>query len=122
MTIGRRVLLAEDDDAIREVIELALTSVGHEVHVATNGADALRLVRDVSPDLILLDLKMPEVDGREFARRYRDSRVGMAPLAVLTAAQDAAAEAGSIGADGYLEKPFDVDALLALVDEMTSRA
>jgi DNA-binding response OmpR family regulator len=121
MSTARRVVLIEDDEGIREVVDLALATAGHEVHLALNGADALTLVERVSPDVILLDLKMPVIDGREFARQYRERGDGRAPLVLLTAAQDAAGAAASIGADGYLEKPFDVEALLAIVEEMTSR-
>jgi DNA-binding response OmpR family regulator len=120
--MGRDVVLIEDDEGIREVIELALTGAGYRVHLASNGAEALDIVARTTPQLILLDLKMPILDGREFARRYRRSARPPAPLVLLTAAEDPAAEAASIGADAYLAKPFDLDALLALIDETASRA
>ncbi|TMG56969.1 MAG: response regulator [Chloroflexi bacterium] len=117
----RNVVLIEDDEGIREVIELALTAAGYRVHLASNGAQALDIVAGTSPQLILLDLKMPILDGREFARRYESSTQARAPLVLLTAAQDPAAEAASIGADAYLAKPFDLDALLAMIERMTTQ-
>jgi DNA-binding response OmpR family regulator len=121
MTQRREVVLIEDDEGIREVIELALSAAGYGVHLAANGADALDIVARTNPQLILLDLKMPVLDGREFARRYRSATTAPAPLVLLTAAEDPAAEAESMGADAYIAKPFDLDALMDLIDAMSSR-
>jgi DNA-binding response OmpR family regulator len=117
----REVVLIEDDEGVREVIDLALTTAGFRVHLATNGAEALDIVAQTTPRLILFDLKMPIVDGREFARRYRSSTGARAPLVLLTAAEDPAAEAASIEADGYLAKPFDLDELLQIAERMSSQ-
>jgi CheY-like chemotaxis protein len=116
-----RVLVVEDDESIRELVDLVLSGAGYEVVTAQNGAVALQVVGGVRPDLILLDMRMTVMDGWEFARRYRSSPEPHAPIVVLTAARDAAERAAEIHANGYLGKPFGVDELLALVDDHTRR-
>jgi DNA-binding response OmpR family regulator len=117
-----RVLVVEDDDAIRELVDLVLSSAGYEVLTAPNGAAALQVIGHANPDLVLLDMRMPIMDGWEFARRYRASPEPHAPILVLTAARDAAARAAEIDANGYLGKPFDMQELLALVSQHTHQA
>ncbi len=72
------------------------------------------------PDLVLLDMRMPIMDGWEFARRYRRGPEPHAPIVVLTAARDAAERAAEIDANGYLGKPFGVEELLTLVGHHAS--
>jgi CheY-like chemotaxis protein len=110
-----RILVVEDDEDIRDLVELVLSNAGYEVLAAQNGAAALQVVGTAQPDLILLDMRMPVMDGWEFARQYRARTESHAPIVVLTAARDAAGRAAEIHANGYLGKPFDVDDLLALV-------
>jgi len=69
------------------------------------------------PDVILLDMKMPVMDGWEFARVYRAAPGQHAPIVVVTAAADAAGRAAEVAADGHLPKPFDLDDLFRVVDE-----
>jgi CheY-like chemotaxis protein len=116
MSGARRVLVVEDDDAVRSMLQMLLDDEGYEVLTATNGRDALDLVTLQRPDLILLDMKMPGMDGWEFARRYAGVPEPRPPIIVLTAAQDAARRATEIGAQGYLAKPFGVDDLLQVLD------
>jgi len=106
------VLVVDDDQALREVIEWALVDEGFLVTVAENGAAALRVVEQTAPSAILLDMRMPVMDGWEFARSYRELAVPHAPVIVLTAAQDAAEWARQIDAADYLGKPFDMSELL----------
>lgn len=110
-----RVLVVEDDDGIRDLVDIVLSSAGYEVLTASDGAAALQVVSEIHPDLILLDMRMPVMDGWELARRYRAGPAPHAPIVVLTAARDAAARAAEIDADGYLGKPFDVRELLSTV-------
>jgi CheY-like chemotaxis protein len=83
--------------------------------VAPDGATALHLLAAQPPDVILLDMKMPETDGWAFAAQYAQQESDHAPIIVLTAARDAAQRAREIGAAGYLAKPFDLEALLDVV-------
>jgi two-component system, chemotaxis family, chemotaxis protein CheY len=122
VTQAMRILVVEDDDGIRDLVDLVLSTAGYEVLTAPNGAAALQLVGQVHPDLVLLDMRMPVMDGWEFARRYRARPEPHAPILVLTAARDAAARAAEIHANGYLGKPFDMEELLMLVGHHTRRA
>lgn len=119
MGTAKRVLVVEDDADIRAMIELTLGAEGHDIVTASNGAEALARTSSDDVDVILLDLKMPIMDGREFARRYRDGG-GAAPIVVLSAAQDAERHAREIGARHTLGKPFDLDALVAVVASVTA--
>jgi CheY-like chemotaxis protein len=117
MSGSRRVLVVDDDESIRELVEMALSSEGHHVMTAAHGAAALEAVAASPPDVILLDMKMPVMDGWEFARLYRQAPGQHAPIVVVTAAQDAAGRAAEVAADGHLPKPFDLDELFRIVDQ-----
>lgn len=110
-----RVLVVDDDDGIRSFVSLALADDGYEVTEATNGEAALRILEKVPADVILLDMRMPTMDGWEFSRIYRQTPGPRATIIVMTAAQDAVKWAAQIEAEGYLGKPFDIDELLELV-------
>ena len=115
-----RVLVVEDDHAIREVLMLVLDAEGYDVLSATNGLQALGEVRHSRPDLILLDLMMPVMDGETFLAACRicpDCRE--APIIVMSAARNLAQRAPALRSQGvraYLAKPFDLDVLIALVE------
>ena len=110
------VLLIEDDASIREVIELGLSTAQISVTAASGGAEALALLSKVHPDVILLDLRMPEMDGMEFARQYV-AQGGRAPLIVMSAAGDANRAAVGVPAAAVLQKPFDLEQLLRAVSD-----
>jgi two-component system response regulator MprA len=123
MVASKRVLVVDDDESIRDVIQMILTAEGHDVVTACDGLAALDQVqRSPFPDLILLDMKMPRMDGWAFADAYRRSSAPRAPIIVLTAAQDAAARALQINADGYLSKPFDLNDLVECVKHASLRS
>ena len=110
------VLVVDDDPAIRELIEQVLSDEGYAVLTAEHGAAALEIVASTTPAVILLDMRMPVMDGWTFARRYRAAYRPGAPIVVCTAAQDAAARAAQIQADGALPKPFRITDLLDTVE------
>lgn len=118
---GRPVLVVDDDPFIREVVAELLDEEGFAVATADDGAEALRFVATVVPSVILLDMDMPIVDGREFAARYREMPGPRAPIVVITAAYDARLAAEEIGAQGHLAKPFQVDALVSMVRRLGGR-
>ena len=109
-----RILIVDDDPSIVEVISDILRAEGHEIVVADNGAEALDKADGES--LILLDMRMPVLDGWGFAKRFRAAGK-RAPIVVMTAAENARRWAEEIGADGYLAKPFEIDALIAAVEK-----
>lgn len=106
----------DDDPSIVEIVSEILRSEGHEVVSAENGADALRKVDGEA--LVLLDMRMPVLDGWGFARKFRAAGKRV-PIVVMTAAENARRWAEEIGADGYLSKPFEIDALIAAVERHT---
>jgi two-component system, chemotaxis family, chemotaxis protein CheY len=108
------ILVVEDDDDIRDFVAAVLQHVGYSVVVAANGQIALSMVDREAPRAILLDMKMPIMDGWEFARRYQQ-QPAPAPLIIMTAAHDTAIQAAQVGAVGVLNKPFDLDKLLSVV-------
>lgn len=110
-----RILVIDDDAGIRRLIGYVLGDEGYDVDEAPDGKSALELVSRHHPDIIILDMKMPGMDGWEFARTYRQLYGNQAPIIVLTAAQDAAERAKDVSAEGYLPKPFDIDTLLARI-------
>jgi CheY-like chemotaxis protein len=109
------VLVVDDDDELAEVVRQVLRDAGHSVATVRHGAAALELTKHISPDLILLDLSMPIMDGWSFVRQYRRSAKQGARIVLLTGNHNAPEIARSLGADGYITKPFDVDDLVAIV-------
>jgi two-component system chemotaxis response regulator CheY len=123
-TDGRsaRVLVVDDDKGIREFVRTVLSDEGYDVAEATDGQQALDRVAQRRPDVILLDMRMPVMDGWEFARTYREQPGPHAPIVIVTAALDVAKDAKEIGADGFLAKPFQLDDLLQLVQQHSAPA
>lgn len=113
---GDSILVVDDDEDLCTLVASVLEDEGYSVRTATNGAEALHEVKTNGlPDLILLDMKMPVMDGWEFARRLRAEVDTLAPVIVLSAAENPAQRAREVAASGWLGKPFDLDALLDVV-------
>jgi two-component system OmpR family response regulator len=120
-----RVVIVDDEPDIVTLVSTKLRNAGHEIHVATDGAAGLDLVREVMPDLVLLDAMMPKMDGFEVSRRIR-AHFGPAPppVVVLLSArsQHADRQRGlDAGGDDYITKPFRPADLLARVSELLER-
>lgn len=110
-----RIMVVDDDPSILALVTALLRSSGYEVDSTPDAVEALRLVMADAPDLIVLDMRMPVMDGWQFSREL-DERGVSVPIVVMTAAQDARAWAREIGAVGYVGKPFDIDRLLEEVE------
>ena len=108
-----RVLIVDDEPQIQRFLKVALVAAGHGVLTAESGSAALRLIATASPDIILLDLGLPDMDGKDVLRAIR--QFSNAPVIVVSARDREAEkiEALDLGADDYVEKPFAIGELLA---------
>lgn len=116
------VLVVEDDPDLAGLLRMILADEGYAVETAANGAEALRNVAARMPAVILLDMRMPVMNGWEFARAFEARYGRAAPIVVVTAAEDARARAEEIGADAWLAKPFDLDDVLRVVARLGAAA
>ncbi len=117
------MLVVDDDDVIRQLISVNLELEGFEVSTASDGRDCLARVRDVAPDVVTLDVMMPEMDGWDVAAQLRaDPETAGIRIVLLSArAQEADLRRGdSIGVDAYLTKPFDPEELIDTVRRLAS--
>jgi len=115
MTQGARILLVDDEVSIQRAVEPLLRSRGYQVDVAGTGTEALKVFAERTPDLIVLDLGLPDIEGTEVCRRIRaGSKV---PIVVLSArgAEGDKVNALDLGADDYVTKPFGPEELLARI-------
>ena len=111
---GPRVLLVDDEQSIQQTLSVVLPPAGYTVYPIRNGKEALRKVQSVRPDLILLDLGLPDMDGKEVIRRLREERT-IAPIIVISVRNDESEKVSALdtGAHDYLTKPFTMPELLA---------
>jgi len=109
---GGRILIVDDEPMVRETIGRVLKEEGYVVDCAQDGVDAMGRLRANPPDVILLDLMMPGMNGRQFLTVLRNDLHTNVPVVVMTAVHGLGQRALSLGADDMVEKPFDVDELL----------
>jgi DNA-binding response OmpR family regulator len=124
MTPGADVLIVEDEPDIRDLITHHLVREGYRCRTATTGADALRRIKSTVPDLVVLDLMLPEMDGLEVCRRIRaDPGAASVPIIMLTAKADEVDRIVGLelGADDYISKPFSPKELVARVRAVLRR-
>lgn len=117
------ILVIDDDPEINELMELVLTKQGHEVVSATNGIEGIAIAEVHQPDIILLDVLMPQIGGIKILRHLRSSdKTAHIPTLVVTAAGpdvlNEIREMGEDGADDLITKPFRQDNLLAKINEL----
>lgn len=110
-----RIAAVDDDIGIRRLLRISLEKLGFQVYEAGSGEEALRVVMGVKPDIVLLDLNLPDLDGREVLRLLREwSTIPVIVLSVRTAEQDIV-ELLNAGADDYMVKPFNTGELVARI-------
>lgn len=109
------ILIVDDEPAIRRLLRAGLTAEGFRTITAVDGAEARTLLRDEQPDLILLDLGLPDIDGVELVRAIRE--VSAVPIVVLSARDDERGKVAALdlGADDYVTKPFGMAELMARI-------
>lgn len=110
-------MAVDDSPDVLNLLQTALTQKGYRIRTAIDGRKALEMLKSERPRLILLDMKMPVMDGWEFAKEFRDKYGRSIPIIVMTAAEDSKLRADEIGADAYLGKPFELPDLYDLVDD-----
>ena len=115
---GHRVLVVDDEPQVVWVLELALGSEGYDVSTARNGVEAMAQISATHPELMVLDVMMPRMDGwsvmRELAKLPVDERPRVVMVTALASGRDRAT-AAELGVDAYVPKPFDVDELLGVI-------
>jgi len=105
----KKILVVEDEESLLKLESILLTSKGYDVQGATNGQEALDLLAEVQPDLILLDIMLPNMDGFEVCRRIKENpETRHIPVIMLTAkkSREDMAKGHEVGADWYITKPF----------------
>jgi CheY-like chemotaxis protein len=110
-----RVLIVDDDEKIRELVQMTLGGARFETNLAANGAQALKIVDQWQPDLIMLDMRMPIMDGWQFVQAYRQMPPPHARTIILTAVLDAERIRQQVSADSVLLKPFTPNDILDAV-------
>ena len=116
MTAINRILIVDDEDNVRRMLSTAFALQGFETHCANNGRTALHLFADIHPDVVLMDIRMPEMDGIKALKEMR-SHETRTPVILMTAYAEVetAVEALRCGAFDYVIKPFDLDELNLIV-------
>ncbi len=125
MSAGRLVVVADDEEDILDLVTTIIERSGHEVLPVRDGAAALAAIRERRPDLVILDIAMPEVDGLEVLRRLRsDARTSELPVLLLSARaqEDDVRLAFATGANAYVKKPFSPGELSRRVDNLLGAA
>jgi len=121
-----KILSIEDNPDNMQLIQRVLESCGYEIYGAANGLEGVSLAEELKPDMVLVDIKLPDIDGYEVARRIRasqDSELHTVPMIAITAnvlAGDAEKSLAA-GCDAYLPKPVNVRELIARVDSYLSK-
>jgi DNA-binding response OmpR family regulator len=122
MAVTRRILIVEDQADVAQLIEVVLKGEGYTVAIARDGAQGLMLARDWKPDLILMDIMLPGVDGGTLISRLRqEEETSELPIIAMSASRTLRDRTGELEADALLSKPFDVDALLVQVQFLLTR-
>jgi len=116
------VLVIDDDAAIRDIVATLLTEEGYAVITAGSGEEAFSHLEAVVPSLIITDMRMPVMDGWQFAAELHRRLDGEVPLLVMTAAVDAQQRATEVDADGAISKPFDLDEFVKSVQRLIGPA
>jgi len=120
--VSSRILIVEDQADVAQLIEVVLVGEGHTVAVARDGAQGLMMARDWKPDLILMDIMLPGVDGGTLISRLRrEAETRDLPIIAMSASRTLRDRTAELEADALLSKPFDVDALLVQVQFLLSR-
>ena len=116
---GRRVLIVDDEEGFRDGVADLLAMEGYDVSVASDAVEAVRVLPEFRPEVILLDLRMPHLDGERFLRGMTGLPASRrVPVVLISAKEDLAQIASRTGAAAYLSKPFEAPQLLSLLEKV----
>jgi CheY-like chemotaxis protein len=120
---GQRILIVDDEAAVADLIEAVLVSEGYTVAIARDGIQGILLARDWKPDLVLMDVMLPGIDGTTAIRRLKsDPATAELPIVAMSAGRTIRRQSSELSdADAALSKPFDIEALLAQIEFLLSR-
>ena len=120
---GQRILIVDDEASVADLIESVLVSEGYTVAIARDGIQGILLARDWKPDLVLMDVMLPGVDGTTAIRRLKsDPETADLPIVAMSAGRTIRRQSNELSdADAALAKPFDIEALLAQIEFLLSR-
>lgn len=116
-----RILVVDDEEDLGRILKFALMAAGHEVVLAMDGAEGLRMAREDDPDLILLDLMLPKIDGYKVCRMLKfDERYKQIPIVILSARTQEVDKqmARETGADLFITKPYNLNEILATIQQL----
>lgn len=119
-----KILAIDDDNTTLQLLDFFLTKHGYEVTVVSNGINGIEKAREIIPDLILLDVMMPNMDGIDVCKKLRaDEKTAKIPILFLSAlSQDVEVMRGLMaGSDGYIVKPFEPDNLLKSIEKLINK-
>ncbi|MEA2452040.1 MAG: hypothetical protein QOG04_750 [Actinomycetota bacterium] len=122
-TDARKILIADDEPALRSLLKTNLSFEGFETLTAANGEEALRVIREEAPDVVLLDVMMPVMDGLQVLEELSkgENRQTRVILVTAKASSEAQLQGWELGCDEYLTKPFDLDVMIDRIAEVTGR-
>lgn len=120
---GQRILIVDDEASVADLIEAVLVSEGYTVAIARDGIQGILLARDWKPDLVLMDVMLPGIDGTTAIRRLKsDPETSELPIVAMSAGRTIRRQSNELSdADAALAKPFDIEALLAQIEFLLSR-
>jgi DNA-binding response OmpR family regulator len=116
-----KILVIDDEKNLRETLSELLTHGGFEVYLAKNGEQGIEKVKQTEPSLIICDIMMPVMDGYGFLKQHEGSKYAHIPVLLISAKAEQADELLSIGAKGYMRKPFKYNDLMAKVNYILNR-
>lgn len=118
--MGKKILICDDDEAILEVIKIMLENAGYEVIALFSGRAIQKKVKQILPDLILIDIWMPGIDGKEAIKLLKhDKETQSIPIVIISALHrnEISAIVKDVGADAFLPKPFEMQDLLSIAEK-----
>lgn len=118
MKTRKKILFCDNDKSIQEVVKIIVEEIGYEIETVSDNNDIIRKIKNYKPDLLLLDLWMPNISGQEIVRKIKsDKQTRNIPIIIVSAIDQSKEIVKNMGVRDFLAKPFNIDDLIALVDK-----